>query len=92
MHIRPVASDLGRPQCHIQAQGIARLPGEPSTSKAGQKPASITESLSKSYIWILSPGWFTLGEEGGRGVLTSALETQLQGTCYQSTRGWVYSS
>lgn len=53
MHIRPMASDLGRPQCHIQVQEIARLPSEPSTSKAGQKPASITESLSKSYIWIL---------------------------------------
>lgn len=76
MHIRPMASDLGRPQCHIQLQGIAWLPSEPSTSKAGQKPASLTESLSKSYIWILSPVWFTLGEEGGRVVLTSALETQ----------------
>lgn len=85
MHIRPMASDLGRPQCHIQAQGIAQLPREPSTFKAGQKPASITESLSKSYIWILRPVWFTLGEEGGRVVLTSALETQLQGMCYQKT-------
>lgn len=91
MHIRPMASDLGRPQCHIQLQGIARLPSEPSTSKAGQKPDSITESLSRSYIWILSPVWFTLREEGGRVVLTNALETR-QGTCYQKTREWVYTS
>lgn len=55
MLIRPMSSAPGRPQHHIQAQGVTRLPGEQSTSKAGHEPASISENVSESYIWLLEP-------------------------------------
>ena len=46
---------LGQAPTPYSGTGNNRLPSEPSTSKAGQKPASISENLSKSYIWILEP-------------------------------------
>lgn len=63
---------LGQAPAPYSARGIAQLSSEPSASKAGQKPASISENRGL-YMDSGAPCWLSPGEEASRTALTSTL-------------------